>query len=79
MESNGISKVTSQSEVEFTSVRYKDEVFRGNYSKVRDDDISVFQDIVGEEGVCRNLVELESHNTDYYHLVKGKAIIHCKL
>jgi hypothetical protein len=69
----GDNKVASP--VELTSVRYKDEVIRGNYSTITAEDISYFQDLLGKDSVSRNPAELERHNVDYYGLVRGKSLV----
>jgi len=57
--------------VELTSVRYKDVVKRGSFAKLEDADISYFKSALDENRVVTEPSDLESHNVDWLHMVRG--------
>jgi hypothetical protein len=69
----GCKKVHTSSKhaVELTSVRYP-KLKRGNYSKVTDSDITLFERILpGAERVITDPSELEGYNTDWIKNCRG--------
>ena len=64
----GIRNYSSQ--VELTSKRYK--VSRGNYAALTGKDVEYFESILDKSRVVTDPSDLEGHNTDWLHMVRGK-------
>jgi hypothetical protein len=62
------------SDVELTSVRYKDQVQRGQYAKLEPEDVAFFRDFLGKNRVITDSDDLASHNVDWLRMVRGKII-----
>lgn len=58
-------------EVELTSTRYKDHVQRGDFARLNESDINVFQGILGKDRILTDPADLELHNTDWIRIVRG--------
>jgi len=63
------------SDVELTSVRYKDHVQRGNYAKLESQDIAYFKDLLGKTRVVTDTSDLEGHNVDWLKIVRGTTFM----
>ena len=57
-------------EVELTSKRYK--VTRGNYASLTDQDVNHFKSVLEKSRVVTDETDLEGHNVDWLHMVRGK-------
>ena len=59
------------SQVELTSVRYKEQESRGSYAALEEQDIKHFENILGKPRVISDLTDLEGHKTDRIGIVRG--------
>lgn len=59
------------SSVELTSVRHP-EIIRGNYSRLTEDDLSVFRNILTTNRCVSDPADVESYNVDWMKSYRGK-------
>jgi hypothetical protein len=62
------------SQVELTSVRYKDHVKRGDFATLTEGHISFFEGLLGKPRVLTDPSDLEQHNTDWLRIVRGRYL-----
>ncbi|CAG7727290.1 unnamed protein product [Allacma fusca] len=61
----------SQVQAPLTSERYK--VTRGNFAALNDKDLGYFESLLGKTRVLTEESDLEGHNTDWLHMVRGAS------
>ena len=57
---------------ELTSIRYQDQVKRGNFATINDRHVSFFERILTKQRVFTDPLDLEGPNTDWLRSVRGK-------